>query len=160
MSSHGRLTALGAGMIAAALTVAGMHAAVAQKDPFGNLDLDALKQELQKSPAPQDPTAKGGPSANPIVMSEREARTKAIAFLKGDPYGETNAEVAGNIKDARLSRQGPVKACRGIRTPSWEFHIVVVTPRKDQFNNGVIDGYLALDAASGKLVCANLPQLD
>jgi hypothetical protein len=37
---------------------------------------------------------------------------------------------------------------------------VVVTANKDQFNNGVIDGYLALDARNAKILCTNLPMLD
>jgi hypothetical protein len=36
----------------------------------------------------------------------------------------------------------------------------VVTPNKDQFNEGVIDGYLALGARTGEMLCANLPMLD
>ena len=53
-----------------------------------------------------------------------------------------------DIKDAQLRRRGPAKACHGIDTPAWEFHVVVVTPHKGQFNNGVIDGYLALNTAN------------
>jgi hypothetical protein len=48
----------------------------------------------------------------------------------------------------------------GEANPAWEFHVVVVTANKDQFNHGVIDGYLALDAYNGKILCANLPLLD
>jgi len=40
------------------------------------------------------------------------------------------------------------------------FACVVVAANKDQFNNGVIDGYLAIDPRTGKMVCANLPLLD
>jgi hypothetical protein len=94
------------------------------------------------------------------LLSEREARAKAIAILKGDPYGATDAEVARNIKQANWVEDGKTQACGPRRAPAWEFHVVVVTDKKDQFNNGVIDGYLALDARSGKLLCTNLPLLD
>ena len=162
MPSHRMHWALVAGVIVVGLTIAGagMHTASAQDDPLGNLDLNAIKQKLQKPAAPRNSIAEGERSAISTSMSERQTRTKAIAFLKGDPYGETNAEVARDIKDTQLRRRGPAKACHGIDTPAWEFHVVVVTPHKGQFNNGVIDGYLALGAANGKLFCANLPQLD
>jgi hypothetical protein len=32
------------------------------------------------------------------LLSEQQARAKAIDILKGDPYGKTSAEVAKNIK--------------------------------------------------------------
>jgi hypothetical protein len=94
------------------------------------------------------------------LLSEQQARAKAINFLKGDPYGTTAAEVAKNIKQAQLVRDGNTKACGAKKKPAWEFHVVVVTEDKDLYNNGVIDGYLALDASTGKLLCANLPLLD
>lgn len=94
------------------------------------------------------------------LMSEQRARTKAVAFLKGDPYGRTSAQVARAIKDIQLRPQGPVKACQDLATPAWEFHVVVTTADKDQFDHGVIDGYLALDARSGEFLCGNLPLLD
>lgn len=94
------------------------------------------------------------------LLSEQQARAKAIDILKGDPYGRTPAEVAKNIKAARLAPDGNTKACGAKKIPAWEFHIVVVTANKDQFNNGVIDGFLALDAHTGKMLCANLPLLD
>jgi hypothetical protein len=94
------------------------------------------------------------------VLSEQQARVKAISLLKGDPYGRTAAAVAGNIKQARLAPDGKTRACGAKKTPVWEFHVVVVTGNKDQFRNGVIDGYLVLDARTGKLLCANLPMLD
>ncbi len=94
------------------------------------------------------------------LLSEQQARAKAIALLQGDPYGSTPTEVAKVVKDARLARDGNTKACGARKVVAWEFHVVVVTPNKDQFNDGVIDGYLALDARNGKLLCANLPLLD
>jgi hypothetical protein len=53
-----------------------------------------------------------------------------------------------------------VKACQDLATPAWEFHVVVTTADKDQFDHGVIDGYLALDARSGDFFRGNLPLLD
>jgi hypothetical protein len=94
------------------------------------------------------------------LLSEQQARTKAIAILKGDPYGRTTAEVAKNIQHAEFVRDGNSKLCAAQKIPIWEFHVVVVTANKDQFNDGVIDGYLSIDARSGKMLCANLPLLD
>jgi hypothetical protein len=94
------------------------------------------------------------------LLSEQQARAKAIEILKGDPYGRTAAEVAKNIKQVQLIQDGSTKACGIKKSPAWEFHIVVATENKSQFNNAVIDGYLALDARTGKMLCANLPLLD
>jgi hypothetical protein len=101
-----------------------------------------------------------GAHAATALLSEQQARARAIAILQGDPYGSTPAAVAKVIRDARLARDGNTRACGPRKVAAWEFHVVVVTPHKDQFNNGVIDGYLALDARTGKLLCANLPLLD
>ena len=94
------------------------------------------------------------------LLSEQQARTKAINILKGDPYGRTPDEVSKNIKQTQFAQDGNTKACGARKIPAWEFHVVVVTADKDQFNNGVIDGFLALDARTGKMLCANLPLLD
>ncbi len=94
------------------------------------------------------------------VLSEQQARGKAIAVLQGDPYGATPAEVARNIKQAEFLQDGNTRACGAKKRPAWEFHVVVVTPNKDLYRNGVIDGFLALDALTGKLLCANLPMLN
>jgi hypothetical protein len=95
------------------------------------------------------------------LMSEQEARARAIAILKGEPYGKTAAQVARLIKQARLAQNGSTKACGARQLPAaWEFHVVVVTAQKELYNKGVIDGYLAIDARTGKLLCANLPLLD
>ncbi len=96
------------------------------------------------------------------LLSEQQARAKAIAILKGDPYGRTTAEVARVIKQARLAQNGSTRACGEARKmpAAWEFHVVVVTANRDMYNNGVIDGYLAIDARTGKIMCANLPLLD
>lgn len=93
-------------------------------------------------------------------LSEQQARAKAVNILKGDPYGRTPDEVSRNIKQVSFAQDGNTRACGARKIPAWEFHVVVVTPDKDQFNNGVIDGFLAVDARTGKMLCANLPLLD
>ena len=87
------------------------------------------------------------------VLTEQQARAKAIALLKGDPYGQTDAAVASNIKQAQLVQNAASKAC-GRKATVWEFRVVA------KGDNGPIDGYLALDARTGKMVCATLPFLD
>jgi len=94
------------------------------------------------------------------LLSESQARNKAIQILTGDPYGNSVAEVSSHIVEMRLAQSGDIRACGLRKGPAWEAHVVVVTPNKDQFNHGVIDGYLALDARNGKLRCANLPLID
>lgn len=93
------------------------------------------------------------------LLSQEQARAKAIAILQGNPYGNTLREVAGRMVEAQLITAGTV--CRGVkvRSPLWEFHVVVpenVVPD----GNGAIDGYLVIDGRSGKMVCAGLPFLD
>lgn len=87
-------------------------------------------------------------------LTEQQARAKAIEILKGDPYGRTNAQVAANIKGAELVRDGKTRACGARGTAAWEFHVVVTN------RDPPINGYLALDARSGRVMCANLPLLD
>jgi hypothetical protein len=93
------------------------------------------------------------------IMSEQQARARAIHILKGDPYGKTEVAVARNIKQARLLLSATSKAC-GDKATAWEFHVVVVTSNKDRFKEGVIDGYLAIDPRKGRMLCTNLPLLD
>ncbi|MDO9295752.1 hypothetical protein [Bradyrhizobium sp.] len=93
-------------------------------------------------------------------LSEQQARAKAINILQGDPYGRTPDEVSKNIKQVQFAQDGNTKACGAKKTPAWEFHVVVVTADKDQYNKGTIDGFLAVDARTGKILCANLPLLD
>ena len=88
------------------------------------------------------------------LLSEAQARAKAIAVLRGDPYGKTNAEVASHIKEVKQLPDGKTTPCPAIKKPVWQFHVVVTSPDRK------IDGYLVLDARSGKMLCANLPLLD
>jgi hypothetical protein len=94
------------------------------------------------------------------LLSEQQARAKAIDILKGDPYGKTSAEVAKNIKQVEFLPDGKTKACGPKKRAAWEFHIVVTTADRNYYKNGIIDGYLALDARNGRMLCANLPLLD
>lgn len=94
------------------------------------------------------------------LLSAEAARGKAIRILEGDPYGNTDAEVQAHIKEARLVRSRDVNIYDIPDKRVWEFHIVVVTADKDNFQDGVIDGYLELDASNGELLCTNLPLLD
>jgi hypothetical protein len=95
----------------------------------------------------------GGAQAQSL-LSQQQALAKAISVLRGDPYGKTNAQVARNIKQSQLLPDGKGTPCGALNKPVWQFHVVVVSPEHQ------IDGYLVLDARSGKMVCANLPLLD
>lgn len=94
------------------------------------------------------------------LLSESLARSKAIALLKGDPYGQTSQEVARNILEGQLITSGDTK-CGGTTTriPVWQFHVLVPAARNPSGDNE-IDGYLLLDARTGKLTCAGLPFMD
>jgi hypothetical protein len=94
------------------------------------------------------------------LLTRSQAREKAVQILKGDPYGIGAAEVTKHIKLVRLARSGNTRACGPTKGPAWEVHVIVRTPDKGYFNNGVIDGYLALDTRTGKLLCTNLPLVD
>ncbi len=95
--------------------------------------------------------------ASAAEITEKQALAKAVDILKGDPYGDTTAQVVGNITERRL---GPRRdtPCGGGDSPVWAFH-VVVKAAKDH-DGGPIDGWLVIDGRSGRLVCANLPFLD
>lgn len=99
------------------------------------------------------------PAGAAALLSEPDAKKQAVDVLLGDPYGHTPAEVETAIKQTQFLQDGKTKACGMTNTALWEFHVVVAVP-KEQSASGVIDGYLALDARSGKLLCANLPFLD
>lgn len=88
------------------------------------------------------------------LLAKPQALAKAISILKGDPYGKTDAEVAGNIKQAQVLPQGGSTPCGALKKPIWQFHVMVQSAAHH------IDGYLVLDARSGKMLCANLPMLD
>ncbi len=89
-------------------------------------------------------------------LGEKQALARAVAILKGNPYGESDAEVLANLREHRL---GPRRdtVCGGGASRVWSFHVVVPEPAGDA---SPIDGWLVIDATSGRLVCANLPMLD
>lgn len=87
-------------------------------------------------------------------LTEEDATVKAIEILKGDPYGDSALEVAGNIKSAGLVVEGRT-TCAEIEAPVWSFRVIV----PENAERPVIDGVLDLDAETGELVCASLPFL-
>jgi hypothetical protein len=91
-------------------------------------------------------------------LTEPQARDKARQILMGDPYGTTPDEIAAHVKDAQMLVDGKTLACGTVDKPVWQFHIVVDAPVTNP--KTPIDGYLVVDAASGLLVCTNLPMLD
>ena len=92
------------------------------------------------------------------AMNERQARAAAVTILKGDPYGKTEAQVLKNITEAQLVTAGSVCG-KKVTRPLWRFQVFVPKARNPSGDND-IRGYLAIDAGTGKLVCAGLPFLD
>lgn len=88
------------------------------------------------------------------LLSQSQARTKAIAILRGDPYGKTDVEVMRHIKETKFLPDGKPTPCGDLHKPAWKFHVVVFTRAHK------INGYLILDARTGKMLCTNLPLLD
>ena len=99
-----------------------------------------------------------GASHAEAAMSEKQAQENALEILMGDPYGNTLEEVGRHIKDAELLSDGKTLACGNVNKPIWQFHVVVEKPVNNPDSS--IDGYLVIDANSGKIVCANLPMLN
>ena len=92
------------------------------------------------------------------ILSRAQARRSAIEILKGDPYGESSREVRQNIRVIQFVSAGAAK-CGRFGFPVWQIHVVVPEVRlKDRSSK--IDGWLALNARTGKMVCAGLPFLD
>lgn len=90
-------------------------------------------------------------------LAEKAALAKAVAVLKGDPYGDTAAAVVAAIRERRLvPRRDTV--CGGGASLAWAFRVVIPKPVNNP--DSPIDGWLVLDAASGRTVCATLPFLD
>jgi hypothetical protein len=98
------------------------------------------------------------PANASAYLSEEQARAKAVKILTGDPYGTTTEDVLKTIVGGGLLKDGRTQACGNLKRPVWQFHIHVETPVNNP--ESPIDGYLALDAVRGKLICANLPMLD
>lgn len=98
------------------------------------------------------------PALADTLLTQRQAQAKAIAILKGDPYGRTTAEVSRHIRKTELLRAG-TSICGPVAKPLWSFHVVVPTA-ENPAGPATIAGTLVLDAASGRLECAGLPFLD
>ena len=92
-------------------------------------------------------------------MSERQARTATAKILEGDPYGNTTDQIMQNIASAQLLTAGATRCGTKVTRPVWQFHVVVPKNRNPS-GDSKIDGFLAIDAGTGKLVCASLPFLD
>lgn len=90
-------------------------------------------------------------------LGEKQAVARAVAILKGNPYGETDAEVAATLRERRVGPRAE-SVCGGGSSRVWSFRVVVPEPGGDP--EAKIDGWLVIDAASGRLVCATLPFLD
>lgn len=93
------------------------------------------------------------------AMTERQARAAAAKILEGDPYGNTTDQIAQNIAGAQLLSAGATRCGTKVTKPVWQFHVVVPKNRNPS-DDSKIDGFLAIDAGTGKLVCAGLPFLD
>jgi hypothetical protein len=92
------------------------------------------------------------------TMTEAQASFAAIKILKGNPYGDTDRDVARTIHDSQLIVAGSVCG-RKVERPVWQFHVMLPEKTTDPVH-GVIDGFLDIDARTGKMVCAGLPFLD
>lgn len=93
------------------------------------------------------------------LLNEAAARTAAINILMGDPYGKTARDVGLNISSSELIMSGKNKCGNNSTSPVWQVHVVVPANRNPN-GSGAIDGFLLLDARSGKKKCAGLPFLD
>lgn len=92
------------------------------------------------------------------ILSKVQARRAAIEILRGDPYGKTSHEVLQNIKLIQLLSAG-TSNCGRLPFPVWQVHVVVPKERA-RYGDSKIDGWLVLNARTGKMVCAGLPFLD
>lgn len=102
-------------------------------------------------------------SAASKLLDADRATDSAVAILKGDPYGNTKAEIARTFKSQILVIKGndpcsdaPVKA------PAWTFWVETFdqNSRDESGQPSKINGFLTIDATTGKRVCAGLPFLD
>ncbi|TBW34053.1 hypothetical protein EYW49_18815 [Siculibacillus lacustris] len=97
------------------------------------------------------------PAAAGSLATEAQARAAAVAVLKGDPYGDTDAAVLRNLREVVRTTRGAT-LCGGGSAPVWSIRVVVAAPHGDP--GAPIDGRLVLDARTGAIVCAGLPFLD
>ena len=95
------------------------------------------------------------------TIAQPVALQKAIAILKGDPYGKMAAEVRKYIVGTALvyPNSRTESACGPMKKPVYVFN-VAVPAKSGQTSDEAISGELVLDAAIGKLECATLPFLN
>lgn len=95
------------------------------------------------------------------TIAQPVALQKAIAILKGDPYGKTGVEVRKHIVGTALvfPGSGTESACGPMKKPVYVFN-VAVPAQPGQTSDEAINGELVLDAATGKMECATLPFLN
>ncbi|MCL8000196.1 hypothetical protein M8994_18355 [Brucella sp. 21LCYQ03] len=96
-------------------------------------------------------------------LSPERAADKAVSILQGEPYGNTKSEVLSGISGQMLIVKGvdPCSKTR-VKSPIWAFHVLATDPNSTDASGkpSKIDGFLSLNASSGKMVCAGLPFLD
>ncbi len=92
------------------------------------------------------------------ILSKAQARRAAIEILKGDPYGNSSHEVLQNIRLIQFVSAG-TSNCGLFPFPVWQIHVLVPKERV-KYGDSKIDGWLVLNARTGKMVCAGLPFLD
>jgi hypothetical protein len=88
--------------------------------------------------------------AQSIFLTRDNAHDRAVQILKGDPYGHTPVELSRTIKSELLGVDGKDELACDVdyrKNPAWRFRVVV---EKNDMTDG-IDGYLLLDARTGKL---------
>ena len=95
------------------------------------------------------------------LLSRGDAHDRAVEILQGEPYGRTPTQISQAIKSELLVVDGKDENACDVdyaKNPAWQFHVVV--EKTEPTAAAGIDGYLWLDARTGKLICAGLPFLD
>ena len=79
------------------------------------------------------------------TISADEATEAAVRALRGSDYGDNTVDVLNRLKPPQMLAAGS-NPCGPIKAPVWAFHIT--TP---------YDGWLYIDAATGRKQCSSLP---
>lgn len=95
------------------------------------------------------------------ALTQPAALQKAMAILRGDPYGNTPAEIGKHIVGTALVFPGSraQDACGPTKKPVWVFDVAVPATAGAAAHEA-ISGALVLDSATDKMECATLPFLD
>jgi len=100
--------------------------------------------------------------AAPLLISPNAAENIVVETLYGEPYGSTRGEIANSIKSQILIIKGN-DPCQNspAREPTWAFRVeaIDVNSRDTSGQPSKINGFLTLNAVSGKINCAGLPYL-